>query len=380
MPNYRVAVIGSTTRGNYGHDLDKVWQLIPGCEVVAVADDHKAGLEAELKRLSVKKGYLDYRKMLDEEKPRFVSICQRFVDRHAEMVIECAQRGIHMYLEKPMCQSLKQADAMVAACEKHKVKLAIAFQTRYSPRIQMAKQLLREGRIGRVLEFRARGKEDNRGGGEDLWVLGTHLFNMIHYLGGEPTWCSARVFQNGKPVTKADVKDGAEGIGPLAGDEVHAMYGLAGDSGKAGGDSQTAGGIATFNSVRGQAGNPSRFGIQIVGSKGVLEVLMGYLPSVKLLEDPSWSPSRGNKQWLDVTSAGVGQEEPIKDGSLLAGNVAAAKDLIAAVENDRQPEASIYEARTSTEMIAAVFESHRVGGPVNFPLKNRENPLTMLGT
>jgi predicted dehydrogenase len=366
MPTYRAAVIGSTTKGNYGHDLDKVWQLIPGCQVVAVADDSKTGLEAEMKRLNVAKGYLNYVEMLDKEKPQFVSICQRWLDRHAEMAIAAAERGIHIYLEKPMCRSMKEADAIVAACEKHKVKLAIAFQTRYSPRLPVVKNLLREGRIGKVLEFRARGKEDSRGGGEDLWVLGTHLFNMIHHLGGEPTWCMARVFEGGKPITKANVRNGAEGIGPLAGDEVHAVYGLA------------DGAIATFDSVRNAGGNPSRFGLQIVGSKGVLEVLMGYLPSVKLLEDPSWSPGRSGKPWVDVSSAGVGKPEELKDGSLLAGNVAAVKDLIAAVENDRQPEASMYEARTSTEMIVAAFESHRVGAPVTLPLMNRENPLTML--
>lgn len=366
MPTYRAAVIGSTTKGNYGHDLDKVWQLIPGCEVVAIADDSKTGLEAEMKRLKVAKGYLNYVEMLDKEKPQFVSICQRFLDRHAEMAIAAAERGIHIYLEKPMCRSMKEADAIVAACEKHKVKLAIAFQTRYSPRLPMVKQLIREGRIGKVLEYRARGKEDTRGGGEDLWVLGTHLFNMIHHLAGDPLWCMARVFEGGKPVTKEHVKNGPEGIGPLAGDEVHAVYGLA------------DGAIATFDSVRSAGGDPSRFGLQIVGSKGVLEVLMGYLPSVKLLEDPSWSPGRSGKTWVDVTSAGIGKPEEVKDGSLLAGNVAAVRDLIAAVENDRQPEASMYEARTATEMIAAVFESQRLGAAAAIPLKNRENPLAML--
>ena len=60
------------------------------------------------------------------------------------------------------------------------------------------------------------------------------------------------------------------------------------------------------------------------------------------------------------------------------GNLLAVKDLIAAVEEDRQPVSSIYEARTATEMIVAVFEAQRVGQPVTFPLANRENPLTML--
>ncbi len=368
MPDYRVGVIGSTTRGNYGHDLDRVWHDIPGAKIVAVADDHKTGLETAIKRLKTEgiKGYADYRKMLDEEKPQYVSICSRWVDRHAEMVIECAKRGIHMYLEKPMCQTLKQADEMIAACRKTGVKVAIAFQTRYSPRLAMVKQLLDEGRIGQVLEFRSRGKEDARGGGEDLWVLGSHLFNMIHHLGGEPDWCHARVMQGGKPVVKEHVKEGKEGIGLLAGDEVYATWGLAG------------GAIATFNSKKAMGGNPTRFGIQIHGSKGIIEILMGTLPSVKLLEDPGWSPGRSGKAWVDVSSEGVGKPEPLKDGSLHAGNVMAVRDLIAAVEDDREPEASIYEGRNTVEMIASVFESHRLGAMVTFPLKNRENPLGMM--
>jgi hypothetical protein len=49
-----------------------------------------------------------------------------------------------------------------------------------------------------------------------------------------------------------------------------------------------------------------------------------------------------------------------------------------AIENDREPECNIYEARETVEMIAAVFESHRLRRPVAMPLKSRENPLTLL--
>ena len=59
MPTYRVAVIGSTNRGNYGHGLDEVWLAIPGAQVVAVADDDKAGLDAAMKRIKAPKGYAD---------------------------------------------------------------------------------------------------------------------------------------------------------------------------------------------------------------------------------------------------------------------------------------------------------------------------------
>jgi hypothetical protein len=79
-----------------------------------------------------------------------------------------------------------------------------------------------------------------------------------------------------------------------------------------------------------------------------------------------------------VSSAGIGVTEPLQDGGLHEGNVLAVQDLVAAIEDDRQPLGSIYEARGATEMIVSVFESQRQGGPVKLPLENRQNPLTML--
>jgi predicted dehydrogenase len=306
--------------------------------------------------------------MLDEAKPDLVAVAPRWLDQHRDMVVAAAQSGARgIYFEKPMCRTLAEADEMIAACETGGVKAATSHQTRYSPRLRVVGELIASGKIGRVLELRARGKEDRRGGGEDLWVLGTHVLDLVHHLGGEPQWCFATVQVDGRPAGKEDVAPGAEGIGPLAGDEVHAMYRLA------------EGRTAYFDSVRGAGGSPSRFGLRIFGSEGVIEMGTGYLPPAYFLPDSSWAPGQSGKAWIPISSAGVSKPEPLADGGLHAGNVLAVKDLIAAIEEDRQPASSIYEARTATEMIVAVFESHRVGGPVTFPLKNRQNPLTMFG-
>jgi len=312
------------------------------------------------------KAFADYRELLDETKPQIVAICPRWLDQHRDLVLAAAQRGMHIYMEKPMCRSLAEADQMVAACEKHNVKLAIAHQTRYSPRLQAISDLIASGQLGTLLEFRGRGKEDQRGGSEDLWVLGSHVLNLIHHFGGDPKWCFGRLEQGGKPVTKSDVKDGPEGLGPLAGDHVVAMYGL------------ESGATAYFGSKRAMATGNGRFGLQIYGSKGIVEILTGHLPSVQFLPDPLWSPGRSNAAWVPVTSAGVGKPEPLKEGGLDGGNALAVKDLLSAIENDRQPECNIHEGRTTVEMITAVFESHRLGGPVTFPLKTRNNPLSLL--
>jgi predicted dehydrogenase len=360
---YRVGVIGHTGRGDYGHGLDTVWLNLPEVEIVAVADPNDDGHAAAAKRLGAPRAFADYRKLLDETKPDIVSICPRWLDRHFEMAVAAAERGIHIYMEKPMCRTLDEADRMVAACGKHNVKLAIAHQTRYSPVIQVIRNLITEGKIGKVLELRGRGKEDQRGGGEDLWVLGSHIMNLIHTFGGEPQWCFGSVEQNGRPVTKADVQEGNEGIGPLAGDIVRAMYGM------------PEGATAHFGSRRNAGGKRTRFGLQIFGSEGVVEILSGYLAGANFLPDPSWSPGRSGAKWLPISSDGAGKPERLK-GDNYTGNMVACRDLIEAIEHDRLPECNVLEGRMTVEMIAAVFASHLAGGRVEIPLRTRQSPLS----
>ncbi|HQU44158.1 MAG TPA: Gfo/Idh/MocA family oxidoreductase [Pirellulales bacterium] len=364
--NYRIGIIGRTGRGDYGHATDEAFVGLPNCQTVAVADDDKAGLAATAKKHNVEQAYGDYRELLDKAKPDIVVIGQRWLDQHRDMAVAAADRGIHVYMEKPFCRTLAEADEIVAAGERTHAKLALAHPTRYSPKLATVKRLIAEGAIGKVLEYRGRGKEDRRGGGEDLWVLGTHVMDAIRALAGHPAWCFARVTSGGHPVAKADVVEGAEGIGPLAGDAVTAMYGLPGGT------------TAYFQSVRNMAGKGSRYGLQIYGSAGIFEVLEGTMPSVKYLGDPSWSPGRSKAAWQDVSTAGIGKPETLTDGVWQNRHRPAALDLLQAIEEDRQPLSSAYEARGATEMIVAVFESHRVGGPVELPLKSRRNPLTML--
>src|ERR1700683_3915322 len=114
MKKYRVAVIGRTGHGNYGHDLDVVWLQIPNAQIIAVADDNEAGRNAAQKRLSAKNAYADYRQMLQKERPQIVSIAMRHLDTHRDMVIACAEAGASIFLEKPMCRDLREADEMIA--------------------------------------------------------------------------------------------------------------------------------------------------------------------------------------------------------------------------------------------------------------------------
>jgi predicted dehydrogenase len=363
---YRVAVIGRTGRGNYGHGLDVVWKALENVQIVAVADPDDKGRAAAAKRLGAANAYADYRAMLQKEKPQIVSVADRHLDLHRDMVVACARAGASIFLEKPMARTLAEADEMIKACETHHVKLAIAHQTRYSPRLVRVRELITSGRLGDLVEMRARGKEDKRGGGEDLMVLGTHLFDLMRLLAGDARWCFSQVLQGGKPVTKAQVHPGGEGMGPIAGDHIFASYGFA------------KGVVGTFGTHRARHGVGQRFGLSVYGTRGIVQMNTGSLPPVWFLDDPSWTPAKSKANWQEMSSAGVGKPEPLKAAGLGPGNEWIVKDLIEAIEKDRQPQGSMYDGRAALEMILAVYESHRLKGPVELPLKNRQHPLTML--
>ena len=363
----RVGIIGSTGKGDYGHGVDVAFTKLPNVEIVALADRDEAGREAASKRTNPKKTYADYREMLAKEKLDVVAICPRWIDRHHEMILAAAQAGCHIYMEKPFCPTLAECDSAIEELEKKNLKLGIAHISQYSPVLDVVKSLIDTGEIGEVLELRARGKEDQRGGGEDLWVLGSHVFGLMRSLaGGSATSCSSVVTNRGHKVTKADVVVGAEGIGPLAGDHVQARYTFA------------SGAFGHFASRRGMAGSPARFAIQVFGSKGIIEMESGYLTKGYILRDSSWSPGRSGKSWEPITSAGVGKPETRTDGSYEQGHIAAINDLLESVKHDRATKCSAEDCRAIVEMIAAVFESHRVGGSIELPMKTRVNPLTLL--
>jgi predicted dehydrogenase len=126
------------------------------------------------------------------------------------------------------------------------------------------------------------------------------------------------------------------------------------------------------------ASTPSRFAIQVFGSKGIIDLESGYMVPAHILRDGSWSPARSGKSWETITSAGISKPEPRSDGTYEGGHIAAIKDLITSIEQQQPTRCGAEDARDIIEMIASVFESHRLNRPVEMPLKTRVNPLTLL--
>src|SRR4030081_1661138 len=97
---YRVAVIGRTGKGNYGHGIDVVWKAFDNVQIVAVADEDDKGRAAAATRLGAKNAYARYRALLDKEKPQIVTVADRSVILLRDMVVACARAGASIFLEK----------------------------------------------------------------------------------------------------------------------------------------------------------------------------------------------------------------------------------------------------------------------------------------
>jgi len=366
----RVAAIGRTGRGDWGHAIDELWTGTEAAQIVAVADESEEGLAKAVARntLPASAGYRDWKAMLAEVKPDVVAICMRHIDCHADMAVAAAQAGAKgIFLEKPFVRTLSEADAVIDACRQAGTKLQLAYVNRHSHAYAATRDLIEDGRIGKVLEIRCRGKEDARGGGEDLWVLGCHVLDLMVDLGGAPQWCQATVTLGGRPITKADAVEGPEGIGLIAGDAVAAMFGLA------------DGPVGYFASVREAGLKQPNFGLTVAGTKGAVHIRPDQVPQAYLREAPLW---RVDKEfpWKPIGPEGLDVPPPASDVDRAAERAGwgrrAVADLVDAIAEDRQPETGMYAGRTVLEMTAAIYRSAVDGGRVSWPMKSAGSPLS----
>ncbi len=362
---YRVAVIGHTGRGNYGHGIDVVWHAFDNMDVVGVADPDEAGRAAAVKRIHAPRAYADYREMLRREKPDIVGIGPRWMDQRVAMVSAAADAGAHIYMEKPFAETLADADRMVDAVRRNKVKLQIAHQMRVSPFALRAKALIEAGEIGEIQEIRSRGKEDRRAGGEDMMVLGSHVFDMMRFFRGNPEWVTAHVTTAGREASAGDVTQATEPVGPVAGKQVAATFAFAN------------GVHGYFSSRATDKTDPLRFGTWIHGSKGVLFLPNAIYPggALHVLRSPGWLPN-AKQPWESLPGPAdlAGKHMTITGGPEMA-NALMVADLVRAIETDGKPCCNEEDGRWTIEMVHGVYEAQASGGRTRFPIRSRTHPL-----
>jgi predicted dehydrogenase len=118
---------------------------------------------------------------------------------HKEIAIYAAEKGKHIFCEKPLALNLKDAREMLEAVEKAGVKNQIGFNYRFAPAIQLAKKMIEEGKLGKIYHFRALYLQDwivdpefplvwrldkKVAGSGSHGDLGAHLIDIAHFLVG----------------------------------------------------------------------------------------------------------------------------------------------------------------------------------------------------
>ena len=169
--------------------------------LVAICGRTEEAVAEAAKRFGFETYYTDWKKLIVDDRIELVDNCLPN-NMHAEPCIEAAEAGKNIICEKPLASTLEDAKAVYEAAEKAGVKNMTAFNYRFVPAIRLAKQLIDEGYIGKILQYRAvylqewimdpnfplvwRLRKSVAGSGA-LGDLGAHIIDLARFLVGEVT-------------------------------------------------------------------------------------------------------------------------------------------------------------------------------------------------
>jgi predicted dehydrogenase len=121
-------------------------------------------------------------------------------DTHCQMALAAAAAGKHIICEKPLANTLPEAQKMLEAVEKAKVRHLVMHNYRRVPAVTLAKKLIAAGKLGKIYHWRARYLQDwamspdlhlvwrfsaKSAGSGALGDLGAHIIDLARYLVGE---------------------------------------------------------------------------------------------------------------------------------------------------------------------------------------------------
>ena len=356
----KAAVVGHTGRGDYGHGLDGIFAGRRGVELIAVCDPDPAGRRKTAQKTGVLREFADYREMLREARPDLVSIAMRHADQHFAIARAALESGAHVYCEKPFTTTPAEADELLAIAGKRRLKIAVAHTMRMMPAVLRLKQALDRGLIGEIVEMRSFGKQDQRAGGEDMMVLGSHLFDLMRLFAGDPLWCSARVTVQGRNITVKDGRLTRDNVGLVAGDQIFAQFAFS---------KSVQGSLTSSAALRETVGH---WGIEFAGSKSAARINCDIAPNVFVRSSTGWKPDGRTDTWAPL-DASLSKEAP-------EHNLGPVGDWLEAIARDREPECSGRNGAWAVEMVAGVYRAALTGSRISFPLREREHPLMLAGS
>ena len=225
MKEFRVGIIGWGFMGRtHAHSLRSIGLFYPGCgfrvTIAGVCSRRLEMAKAAAEELGAEFYTNDYRELLAREDIDVVSICTPNA-QHEEMAIAAIRAGKQVYIDKPLADDAEAAARIAAEAEKSDVSTCMVFNNRYLPSMMRAKQLVDEGRIGKVLTFSGRylhsgsidpnkpiGWKQTAQGGVIL-DLGSHVLDLITWLCGYPekVFCATQNLYGSRPTKEGGVTE-----------------------------------------------------------------------------------------------------------------------------------------------------------------------------
>jgi len=285
-PRLRVAMVGYAFMGA-AHS--QAWRTAPRMfdlplapEMTTLVGRDEGRVVAAAKNLGWSSTETDWRRVLERDDIDLVDICTPG-DTHAEIAVAALQAGKHVLCEKPLANSVDEAERMAAAARaarEHGVRAMVGFTYRRVPAIALAKRLVEQGRIGDVHHVRAQYLQDwiadpeaplswrldkQKAGSGALGDIGAHALDLAQYLTGEKVVDvsgSLRTFVAERPV--ASEHAGLSGTasterGPVTVDDAASFLATFSN-----------GAMGVFEATRFAYGRKNALRIELNGSKGSL--------------------------------------------------------------------------------------------------------------
>lgn len=321
-------------------------------EIAAVCDILPEAMENLLAKHGLEQDssiarYTDYIRMLDEVKPTLVSIATES-GIHAQIALDCIDRGIHVIIEKPMAMSIADADEIIRRSEKKGVKVCACHQNRFNVAVQKTRAALEAGRFGRL----------SHGSIHVRWNRNQGYYTQAPWRG---TWA-----QDGGCLMNQCIH-GIDLLRWMMGDEVEAVYGVTRQQFHKYLEAEDVG-MAVVKFKNGAVGTIE--GTTNVYPRNLEETLylFGETGTVKI----GGTSTNNIDVWdfADETEADAANKNLKEATSNVYGNghTSLFADMMDAIVHDRKPYVDAVAGRNALEMILAIYKSQKTGLPVKLPL------------
>jgi predicted dehydrogenase len=303
IPTLGVGMLGYAFMGkahsNAFKTLDYIYTPPPAHpSLVAVGGSNQQQVEAAARRYGYARGVTDWRAIVEDPAIQVFDNCAPNV-LHFEPTMAAIQAGKHVLCEKPLGMNADESRQMWQAATAAGVVHMCGFNYRFVPAIRLMRQIIQEGRLGRIYHFRARYLQDwlvdptfrmtwrldgGQAGTGAIGDLGTHIIDLARFLVGELTSIGAvtTTFTH-----ERETADG--GKRPVTVDDAFAAS-----------VTFENGAIGTLEATRFANGRRNHNAIEINGEKGSLAFNMERLNELEVFlpEEESPRDARGFRQVL----------------------------------------------------------------------------------